>query len=355
MRTPRLLFGLLVAVSAAASPAAADWLQMRDGSRIQTKGAWQVRGAQIAFTLPNGTLAAVRAADVDLEASERLTAEARAPKPAPAATPTARREPVLVLTDEDLAPAPRAPAPTAPVAASPTPPDGAPAPAPAATPAPTGDAAAGLEVLTWSSEYNLDANASVLSGTVRNTGTTLAYDLGVVVSTFDADGELLTRSDAQVSPPGLAPGRTGTFRVSFPGSMRIERAEFALSAKRASINAPSADPTPTPPPLPQPVRPAGAVAGEGAQRVRVTSWSPDESAEELSLVGELSNQSTQSLYNLTLTVTLEDAAQKPLATARALLAASYLQPGASTTFRVTFPGVSEYHGVRFQARESQVP
>ncbi|HET9767963.1 MAG TPA: hypothetical protein VFS60_13995, partial [Thermoanaerobaculia bacterium] len=50
-----------LAAAAAAAPAAADWLVMRDGSRVETKGAWEVRGTLVVLTLPNGTLSSVRA------------------------------------------------------------------------------------------------------------------------------------------------------------------------------------------------------------------------------------------------------------------------------------------------------
>ena len=54
-------------------PAAADWLVMEDGSRVETRGPWSVEGRQVLFTLPNGTLSALRASEVDLPASEALT------------------------------------------------------------------------------------------------------------------------------------------------------------------------------------------------------------------------------------------------------------------------------------------
>lgn len=341
---------------AAAAPAAADWLQMRDGSRVETRGPWQVKGAVVAFTLPNGTLASLRAADVDLEASERVTAEAAAPpRPAPTPAPTPAREAVLTITDADLAPATGEAAAAAPAgtAGSGNAPTAAPGAArPAAPAAGEIDPAAGLEVVAWETSYDADSSTTTLTGTVRNTGKTLAYDVAVVASTFDPEGQPLTRSEAQLAAPGVGPGRTVGFRIAYPGSMRIERAEFELSAKRASTGQPPPDPTPTPLPTPQPLaRGAGGVAGQGAQRLKVTRWEADSAADVVAIVGELTNQSTQTVYSLSLTVSLQDAAEKQIATARALLAAASLSPGQSTTFRASFPGVREYHSVRFQARE----
>ena len=350
-----LLF--LFLLSAAAAPAAADWLQMRDGSRVETRGPWQLKGAVVAFTLPNGTLASLRAADVDLEASERITAEAVAPpKPAPTPAPTPVREAVLTITDADLAPATGVVAPTpsdsAPDAGSTTgaSPPGAARHAANAAGAP--DPSAGLEVVAWETSYDADTSTTTLTGTLRNTGKTLAYDVAVVASTFDPDGQPLTRSDAQLASPGVGAGRTVGFRIAYPGSMRIERAEFELSAKRASTGQPPPDPAPTPLPTPQPLAgAAGGVAGQGAQRLRVTRWEADSAADVLAIVGELTNQSAQTVYALSLTVSLQDAAAKQIASVRALVAAPSLGPGQSTTFRASFPGVREYESVRFQARE----
>ena len=359
MRTSRLALSLLLLLgsAAAASPAAADWLQMRDGSRVQTRGPWQVKGAVVAFTLPNGTLASMRASEVDLEASARITAEAASPSPAPTPAPTPAREAAITITDADLAPAsgrPSAPVDSAAEIAATPAAAAAPAGARAAAAAGEGgDPAAGLEVVAWESRYDLDTNSTEVTGTLRNTGATLAYDVGIVVSTFDPEGQALTSSEAELAAPGIAPGRTVGFRVAFPGALRIERAEFELAAKRASTGQPPPDPPATPPPAPAP-RVAG-VAGEGAQRLRVTRWEADAAADVVALVGELSNQSPQTVYGLSLTVSLQDATEKQIASVRALLAATSLPPGQSTTFRATFPGVREYHSVRFQARESSAP
>jgi glutaredoxin len=86
---------------AIAGPAAADWLVLRDGGKVETRGPWRERGKLVVFTDAEGVLRSLRAADVDLEASGEATARAAAP--APKAPPPARREPVLVLTDDQVA------------------------------------------------------------------------------------------------------------------------------------------------------------------------------------------------------------------------------------------------------------
>ena len=58
---------------APAAPARADWLVYVGGGVQKTEGAWEVRGGQVLFHSPNGTLLAIRLENVDLPASEFLT------------------------------------------------------------------------------------------------------------------------------------------------------------------------------------------------------------------------------------------------------------------------------------------
>jgi hypothetical protein len=340
-----------VLLATAATPTAADWLQMRDGSRIETRGPWEVRGAQVVFTMPNGRLASARSSEVDLEASARLTAEASAPKPAPPA-PARPRAPVLVLTDEDL---PRAAAgglvqdPTTSQRESGA---EAAAPAEAATPArspapATGggpDPAAGLEVMTWASRYDSDSSSTALTGTLRNTADTIAFDAAVVASAFDGEGGLLAKSDATLTRTGLPPGGTSTFEVQYPGIVRIERAEFELSARRAQLQPFGEEPKPVATPAPTPV--------PGAVHLQIVRWDRDPEAghDVLSVVGEISNPTSQAVHDVQVEARLLGDGGELLATRQALVAARSLAPGASTTFRATFPGIGEYSKIDFVAR-----
>jgi len=85
---------LALALSAAAAlPAHADWLVTHEGGQVETKGPWQTKGKLVVFTrADDGALASLRASEVDLDASAKLTAAAKvkaeAPPP-PAAPPTA--------------------------------------------------------------------------------------------------------------------------------------------------------------------------------------------------------------------------------------------------------------------------
>ena len=100
-----ILFLSVSALGALLGPvdaADADVLVTRHGRQIQTDGPWEVKGRQILFTSPEGTLSSVRLSEIDLEASELATHP-----PAPVESdedeaPRVVKEPVLVLTDKDI-------------------------------------------------------------------------------------------------------------------------------------------------------------------------------------------------------------------------------------------------------------
>lgn len=76
MRRPRAVtlgLVLLAAPFIAAEQAAADWIVFLAGGVQETRGAWEVRGRQVRFTAPSGTLQSVRAEEVDLAASAFLS------------------------------------------------------------------------------------------------------------------------------------------------------------------------------------------------------------------------------------------------------------------------------------------
>ena len=197
-RRLRLAAALAALLAALALPAAGDWLVTREGGRVETQGAWAVKGRLVVFSLPNGTLSSLRLSDLDLEASRVATAAAKAPPPAPVPPPP--KKPVLVITDADI---PRAAAPAEAAgergaeAETATRPD--------------------LEVVSWS-QVEDPANPDVqILGTLRNNSPTLALDVGVMVRLLDADGAFLAETPAILRPDTLAPGGTVVFRALFPG------------------------------------------------------------------------------------------------------------------------------------------
>jgi hypothetical protein len=237
----RLPLVVVLPLLVAAGPAAADLLQLHDGSRVQTRGPWEVRGARVVFTLPNGTLGSVPASQVDLEASWRVTREALAPKPLP--TPAPRRPAVLTLTDADLPAASRDPA----RAVDAAPGDAASetgsgvAPKPDAAP----DGGGELEVVHWSSRYDGETNTTSLAGTIRNPGNDIRFGIRIEVAAFDRDGALIAKSTLTPLPPGLPPGGTAGFVLQLPGAPSVARAELVLTADRATLR-PSAEGRPRP-------------------------------------------------------------------------------------------------------------
>lgn len=95
-------------------PAAADWLVVREGGRIETRGGWKVQGKMVVFTRADGTLSSLRLSEVDLPASEQATEAAKtaetakaaaAADPAPKPQDEAPAKPRRVVTDKDLRPA----------------------------------------------------------------------------------------------------------------------------------------------------------------------------------------------------------------------------------------------------------
>jgi glutaredoxin len=106
---PGVLGALLLLVALAGGQVAgADWLVLRDGARVETRGEWEVKGKLVVFHNTGGKLASLRLSEVDLEASDAATAEAveaakrAAAREAEPEKPPEKREPVLVLTDADV-------------------------------------------------------------------------------------------------------------------------------------------------------------------------------------------------------------------------------------------------------------
>ena len=54
------------------SAVSADWLSLKDGQLLETKGAWTEKGKMIVYTDPTGHLLSIRATEVDLEVSKEI-------------------------------------------------------------------------------------------------------------------------------------------------------------------------------------------------------------------------------------------------------------------------------------------
>ena len=224
----------LTVLLALPSAGAADWLVTQDGARIETKGPWQVKGRQVVFTLPNGTLSAMRVSEVDLEASASVTEAAK--NPARTAAPEARqpapaRAPVMVLTNKDIAAAATPPAAAA---------GGEEATAAEAQPRPRAPGSAAVDVVTWESRDSQDVDGLEIVGTLRNTGVEIATNINVSVTVIDQERTPLYETTAFLRSSGLAPGRSTTFRALLPGIYTLfEDPIFDVQSGAVTVQGPS--------------------------------------------------------------------------------------------------------------------
>lgn len=212
-------------------PAAADWLVMRDGSRVETAGPWRVESRLVVFKQPDGTFASVRLDDVDLDASARVTREeaerAAQAKTTPEPQP-ARSEPVLRLTEKDLPPVAYRPAPEGEQGAA----DGSEkAPPP-------------LEIVTWREVSEIGGPGVEIVGTVRNNSDSLAIGLGVTAVLYDHEDRELARTQAILTSTALQPTQSSGFRASFPGVYEYARADLKADGNLVTTEVPEAEQPP---------------------------------------------------------------------------------------------------------------
>lgn len=104
MRSWKQKIGLGLLCGALAFAAGAEMLVMKDGSRVETRGAFEVKGRRVVFQDVQGKLLALRLDEVDLAATEAASRPAPPPEAtaASAASPAPKKAPVLVLTDRDV-------------------------------------------------------------------------------------------------------------------------------------------------------------------------------------------------------------------------------------------------------------
>jgi hypothetical protein len=216
----KLAILLLPLLAVAATPAAADWLVTRSGERVEIQGPWQLKGKIVVFTRMDGSFASLRVSEVDLKASERATAEARAQKdaPAPAVAAPEKKKPVAVVTDETLAKSKK------------------PAPAPSTEPgqparleeppASTGPAVLGA----WDRRALEGAEGIELFGTLQNPGTAIAAGVEITVQLYDEAGDLLESAKAVLDESSIAPGGMIHFRIPLPGLFSFADAKFRVKS-----------------------------------------------------------------------------------------------------------------------------
>lgn len=227
-----LALGVLLAL-----PVRADWLVTRDGARMETKGAWKVKGKLVVFETAEGKLSSLRVADVDLDASRRMTEEAVAARAQAEAEPEKapeRKKPVRVITDKDVGQA--APTPEAPAAEGE---EAAPATGPTTGP--------GVLVETWNQARDPEKDHVLVQGTLVNASSGTATNLKLKVLIFDSAGSLMATSQAAVAKGALSPGQKTEFKADFPGFFSFATVKFEPDSRRL-VTRPAGEPIPEAPP-----------------------------------------------------------------------------------------------------------
>jgi hypothetical protein len=213
--------------------ASADWLVLRDGSRVETQGAWQERGGLIVFHLPNGTLSSLRKTDVDLDSSVESTADARRSW---SPSETAEEEmapprPLLVITDADVGHVEPAE-----VAG-----DGAQATG-EGEPAAESTGSAELQISGWDWTTKASPPGIEITGTLRNSSADVAASLALRVILLADDGGLVGRANASLVRSALQPGQATSFTAFFPGVYDFNTPRFETQSSMITRRPPQAPP-----------------------------------------------------------------------------------------------------------------
>ena len=215
-----VLAATLLALAATAT-VRADWLVLEDGSRVETRGAWTIDGRQIVFHQPDGTYSSLKLDLVDLEASRELTqgkqhkAETSDDATKPAAEPTAPRR---KLTNSDIG-------------AGAGPPILDEAAAAADDAAPADETSRTLAIAGWEEQREGFDQVLEIHGGVRNTRRdATAAKVQVEVILFDAEGQMLAKASAEVTPSTLAAGQQGSFVARFPDVFSYGAVSFRTSS-----------------------------------------------------------------------------------------------------------------------------
>lgn len=216
-RRPALFFShVLLALAIAGTPTAADWLVLKDGTRIETRGPWTEETKRVVFTMANGTLSSLPLTEIDLEASHAATAPqpAAAPQPAPP-----KRKATFVLTDDDVR---QYKAPGAEPAVGDEGGEGQ-----ASEPASSG----GIEIVGWSDSNDPGVDGLLFFGSIRNTGGRPIAGLNLTVHLLDAGGNRRASSQARLNSAALQAGQTTNFRVAFPDEFTYQDLEFEVGSQ----------------------------------------------------------------------------------------------------------------------------
>jgi len=204
------------------SAARADWLVTNDGSTVETRGAWEVKGKTVIFTSPAGVLSSLAVSEVDLAASEAHTQEmVRAATRTHEVEAPVKRQAVLVLTDADV----RHVDPNAPLAE-----EGEDGGETATSPSP-GGVGSSLAVTQWEESFNIDENSVEVTGSLHNSGRNPATSISLSVLLYSDSGALLGKREARLAKAALNPGESTSFVASFSSGLTFSEAKFDIQSR----------------------------------------------------------------------------------------------------------------------------
>jgi hypothetical protein len=242
IRGPRL-YSLIVSAAwlASATVGQADWLVLKDGAQIELKGTWKVSGKRVVFTPLDGKLSSLRADQVDLEASARVTEQALRASQTEQAEKTEAKEPARPkarwsFSDKDFA--------KPPAAETPAGAEGSKEGAAATPPPPKSD----LEVLVWSQTVDPARNRIKVAGTLQNSGAAMAASVALVVQLIDRQGVVVGEQSAGVKKASLAPGESTEFSVSFPQVVNFDTVKFLPTGTMLKVDSKGEQGKAAPPP-----------------------------------------------------------------------------------------------------------
>lgn len=316
--TPLRFAFLAALLGVVAAPSWADWLVTREGTWVETRGAWEVKGKLVVFHTLKGDLSSLRLADVDLEASRRETARAEFARKAAAEArqrPPEKKRPVLVVTDDKVRHI-----------------EAGGAAAGAASQAPPS-----LSVASWEHAADPGDGHVVITGTLRNTSGAQASDITLAVQLLDAGGKATATGQAVLTATALGAGEQSGFRVEFPGASTYTDVKFA---PQAIFAAPAK-------PAPPPTAPSAADGPVG-----VGSWKRVDTpgGNGIEIQGTLHNETDNLVVNAAVEVQLYNEAGDRVATAAGILPAATIQPRGTVDFRAVFPGVFAFTEARFDPK-----
>jgi hypothetical protein len=172
---------------------------------------------------------------------------------------------------------------------------------------------------------------------------TLTNGTVVSVAAREIDRAATRTARAETAPPPAAASEPAESVSALAEAARAQK-----SAPKAAVRVGDEDVAHEYPGLPQ--EGEGGEEGAGGADVTITNWDQSRSVENgaVTVSGTLQNVGKAVAENVTLTVSGQDADGKTVGTAAASVAATKLDPGATSTFTARIPSAVRLSSVRFQ-------